>query len=57
MVNLFVVNLIDHVLCGSVTDFIVMGVPDLFYSPNYNVADVAVACGVVGLVLYLLSSD
>ena len=50
-------NLIDRLQHGAVTDFIKMSMPDLFYSPNFNVADVAIACGVIGLMVYVLFSD
>ena len=50
-------NLIDRLQQGYVTDFIKTGIPGFYYIPNYNVADSAIVCGVIGLGLYLVIDD
>jgi len=46
-------NLIDRARSGRVTDFIDMGIGSVRW-PVYNVADIAVVCGAVGLAWLLL---
>lgn len=56
-------NLIDRVTQldeagrGYVTDFVKMGVPGVYYWPNYNIADMAIVTGVIGLGIYILYDD
>src|SRR5690606_3007747 len=47
-------NVIDRLNQGYVTDFVKMGIPGVYYWPNYNVADAAIVCGVIGLGIYIL---
>ncbi len=42
---------------GYVTDFIKMGIPGVYYWPNYNIADSAIVCGVIGLGIYIIWDD
>ena len=56
-------NLIDRVTQldeagrGYVTDFIKIGVPGVYYWPNFNIADMAIVVGVIGLGVYILFED
>lgn len=50
-------NLIDRMQQGYVTDFIKMGIPGVYYWPNWNIADAAVVCGVIGLAIYVIWED
>src|SRR5690606_19060243 len=50
-------NVIDRINQGFVTDFIKMGIPGVYYWPNYNIADSAIVCGVIGLALLLIWQD
>ncbi len=50
-------NLIDRLNQGYVTDFIKMGIPDVYYWPNYNIADSSIVVGVIGLGIYILMDD
>lgn len=50
-------NVIDRVNQGYVTDFIRMGIPDVYYWPNYNIADAAIMTGVIGLGIYIIVDD
>lgn len=56
-------NLIDRVTQldeagrGYVTDFIKVGVPGVYYWPNFNIADSAIVVGVIGLGVYILWED
>lgn len=50
-------NVIDRVTQGYVTDFIKMGIPGVYYWPNYNIADSAIVIGVIGLGLYVVVDD
>ena len=50
-------NLIDRINQGFVTDFIKMGIPDVYYWPNYNIADSSIVIGVIGLAIYILLED
>jgi signal peptidase II len=50
-------NLIDRLHQGYVTDFVKMGVPDVYYWPNYNIADSSIVIGVIGLGAYLIWED
>ena len=50
-------NVIDRLNQGYVTDFVKMGIPGVYYWPNYNVADAAIVCGVIGLGIYILIED
>lgn len=42
---------------GYVTDFIKMGIPGVYYWPNYNIADSAIVIGVIGLGIYIIWDD
>ena len=42
---------------GYVTDFIKMGIPGTYYWPNYNIADAAIVCGVIGLGIFIVADD
>lgn len=50
-------NVIDRINQGFVTDFIRMGIPGVYYWPNYNIADSAIVCGVIGLGIYVIWED
>jgi len=50
-------NLIDRVSQGFVTDFVRMGIPQRYYWPNYNIADVAIVVGVISLAIYVVADD
>lgn len=50
-------NVIDRIQQGYVTDFVKMGIPGVYYWPNYNVADAAIVVGVIGLAVYILVQD
>lgn len=50
-------NLIDRRVQGYVTDFVVTGIPDFYYIPNYNVADAAIVSGVIGLGIFVIGDD
>lgn len=50
-------NVIDRMQQGYVTDFIKMGIPGVYYWPNYNVADMAIVVGVIGLAIYIIWED
>ena len=48
---------LDEAGRGYVTDFVKMGIPGVYYWPNYNIADMAIVCGVIGLGIYILVDD
>lgn len=50
-------NVIDRFQQGYVTDFVKIGIPGVYYWPNFNVADSAIVIGVVGLGIYILVED
>jgi signal peptidase II len=50
-------NLIDRLHQGYVTDFVKMGIPDVYYWPNYNIADSSIVIGVIALGIYLVWDD
>jgi len=50
-------NLIDRLQQGFVTDFIKMGIPGVYYWPNYNIADSSIVIGVIGLGIFILMED
>ena len=50
-------NLIDRLQQGFVTDFIKMGIPGVYYWPNYNIADSSIVIGVIGLGFFILMDD
>ena len=50
-------NVIDRMQQGFVTDFVKMGIPGVYYWPNYNIADSAIVIGVIGLGGYILLED
>jgi signal peptidase II len=50
-------NVIDRINQGYVTDFIKMGIPGVYYWPNYNIADMAIVTGVIGLAIYVIVED
>lgn len=50
-------NVIDRINQGYVTDFIKMGIPGVYYWPNYNIADMAIVGGVIGLAIYIIVED
>lgn len=50
-------NVIDRIYQGYVTDFVKMGIPDVYYWPNYNIADSGIVLGVIGLGIYIIRED
>ncbi len=50
-------NLIDRLNQGFVTDFVKMGVPGVYYWPNYNIADSSIVVGVIALGIYIMVDD
>jgi signal peptidase II len=50
-------NVIDRINLGHVTDFVKMGIPGVYYWPNYNIADSAIVLGVIGLGIYVVVDD
>lgn len=50
-------NVIDRLHQGFVTDFVRMGIPGVYYWPNYNIADSAIVIGVIGLGIYIFVED
>ena len=50
-------NVIDRINQGYVTDFVKMGIPGVYYWPNYNIADSAIVIGVIGLGIYVVVDD
>lgn len=50
-------NWIDRARQGFVTDFIRMGIPNVYIWPNYNVADISIVLGVIGLAIYIIVED
>ncbi len=50
-------NVIDRIYQGYVTDFIRMGIPGVYYWPNYNIADSAIVVGVIGLGIFIFVED
>jgi signal peptidase II len=50
-------NLIDRLHQGYVTDFVKMGIPGVYYWPNYNIADSSIVIGVIALGIYLVWED
>jgi signal peptidase II len=50
-------NVIDRINQGYVTDFVRLGIPGIYYIPNFNVADNAIVFGVIGLGIYIMWSD
>jgi signal peptidase II len=50
-------NVIDRLHQGYVTDFVRVGIPGVYYWPNFNVADSAIVCGVIGLAIYIFAED
>lgn len=50
-------NLVDRLNQGYVTDFVKMGVPGVYYWPNYNIADSSIVIGVIGLGIFILMED
>jgi len=50
-------NLLDRINQGYVTDFIKMGIPGVYYWPNYNIADSSIVVGVISLGVYIMVDD
>jgi signal peptidase II len=50
-------NVIDRLHQGFVTDFVKMGIPGVYYWPNYNVADSSIVIGVIALGIYIIAED
>ena len=50
-------NVVDRINQGYVTDFVRLGIPGIYYIPNFNVADNAIVFGVIGLGIYIMWSD
>jgi signal peptidase II len=50
-------NVIDRIQQGYVTDFIKVGIPGVYYWPNFNIADSAIVSGVIGLAVVLIWQD
>jgi signal peptidase II len=57
MVGGAVGNLIDRVMRGYVTDFIVMRIPGVYAWPNFNIADMAIVVGTILLAVYIIWED
>lgn len=50
-------NLVDRINQGFVTDFVKMGIPGVYYWPNYNIADSSIVVGVIALGIYIIQDD
>lgn len=50
-------NLVDRINQGFVTDFVKMGIPGVYYWPNYNIADSSIVVGVIALGVYIMIDD
>lgn len=50
-------NLVDRINQGFVTDFVKMGIPGVYYWPNYNIADSSIVVGVIALGIYIMLDD
>lgn len=50
-------NVIDRLNQGFVTDYIKIGVPGVYYWPNFNVADSSIVVGVILLGAYVIWHD
>lgn len=50
-------NLVDRINQGFVTDFVKMGIPGVYYWPNYNIADSSIVVGVIALGIYIMVDD
>lgn len=50
-------NLVDRYTQGFVTDFVKMGIPGVYYWPNWNVADGSIVTGVILLAIYIIWDD
>lgn len=50
-------NLVDRINQGYVTDFVKMGIPGVYYWPNYNIADSSIVIGVIALGIYIMVDD
>jgi signal peptidase II len=50
-------NVIDRLNRGYVTDFVRVGIPGVYYWPNFNIADSAIVVGVIGLAIYIIVED
>jgi signal peptidase II len=50
-------NVLDRLHQGYVTDFIKTGIPGFYYIPNYNIADMSIFFGVVGLAIVVIFDD
>jgi len=50
-------NAVDRMIQGYVTDFIRVGIPGVYYWPNFNVADSAIVVGVISLGVLILAED
>jgi signal peptidase II len=50
-------NVIDRLYQGYVTDFVRVGIPGVYHWPNFNIADSAIVCGVIGLAIYIFAED
>lgn len=50
-------NLVDRINQGFVTDFVKMGIPGVYYWPNYNIADSSIVVGVIALGIYIILDD
>jgi signal peptidase II len=50
-------NVVDRLYQGYVTDFVGVRIPGVYYFPNFNIADSAIVCGVIGLAIYIFAED
>ena len=50
-------NVIDRIMQGYVTDFVKIGVPGVYYWPNFNIADSSIVCSVIALAAVILYQD
>lgn len=50
-------NVIDRISQGYVTDFVKVGIPGVYYWPNFNIADAAIVSSVIALAAIILYQD
>jgi signal peptidase II len=50
-------NVIDRVNLGYVTDFVKVGIPGVYYWPNFNIADSSIVVSVITLAVILIWQD
>ena len=50
-------NVLDRINQGFVTDYVKIGIPGVYYWPNFNVADSSIVVGVILLGAYVIWDD